>query len=82
MVVRNACLYWLMPHWHWRARGRMERIIISMESAIQHNPTTSQHTNHFKGGFHRLRQTILRYLKSDRVSSENDTHKKLSLGRV
>ena len=40
MVVRKACLYWSIPHSQCRARGRMERIIISMESAIQHSPTT------------------------------------------
>ena len=44
MVVRKACRYWLIPHSQWRARGRMERIIISMLSAIQQRPTTKLST--------------------------------------
>ena len=30
IVVRKACLYWFIPHSQCRARGRMDRIIISM----------------------------------------------------
>ena len=44
MVVRKACRYWLIPHSQCKARGRMERIIISMLSAIQQRPTTKLST--------------------------------------